>query len=280
MKRLTVLTFCVLLIGCPKEQNPPEIGPPLVEIKHYNGDTSHIDRGSRAEEGSNRIRLEWKPVVSENIIEEYQIFRAPSLDSAFTLLASRPITFTSQDSFYTDEVNIDSTYYYFVVARDSKDNISDTSEYFRPENLGKYVFYFALGQKTNNLNPNALDTVVTTKPRLLWCLTAQPPLRYIVKIASSSNQVVWVGYKQSATFNASCDPADQEFLTVNPASYSVTMLGDSLRANADVFVTYFNPSFFVGGRLKKGIYQWSVSCYFDTHKSSRSAWTAFIVNRD
>lgn len=285
------LTFiglaAMIFTGCPDEVNPPEPRPSKVRIKAHNGDTLAVDRGTRPIEGALQLlRLEWSPITdSDNLITEYIVYRSGGLDSAFAEIAVRTVNEAETDSFIEDAVIAEKTYYYYVVAKDSKGNTTDISDYLDEENLYTYVMPFRLAQKASPGHPHNQDTVVTTKPQFSWCIFGDEPGYYVIKVATSSGQLVWLAYQQPGTFGENCGA--QESMTLNKQTYSYIdeffdgIPGDSLYAtDSPTRVVYANSNFFEGARLQKGVYQWRVDSYFGKNNASRSPWVSFTVNRD
>ena len=267
-----------MTVSCPKEINPPEPSPDGVRIKPSSGLASPSETGTRSLPSfQNQVRVEWSTVNSlDNLIEEYIVYRSISLDSQFVTVGNRVVTASESDSFWVDDkVFNDTTYYYFVVARDSKDNFSDTASYFTDPG---YIAAIRLGEKVFSFISPPTDTA-SAKPVFTWCLSSQPPVAYYVKVATPSQQVIWIAQKQNGTFDADCfNPNNHEYLTFHNVSYSAN---DSLlvKTTADVTVHFINPAFFNGGRLKKESYLWRVDCDFGDSES-KSGWTPFTVTKD
>ncbi|MBL7996647.1 hypothetical protein JNM05_14875 [bacterium] len=276
-----ILCFSLFHISCPDEVNPPEPRPGGVKIKAHNGTTFQAETGLRPLEGiEERIRIEWSPLTSNenNIIEEYLIYRSNGIDSPYVQIGNRLVDFAEEDSFFIDEnVFEDVTYRYFIFARNSKDKITDTSAYFGNSD---YIKSIRLGHKVENLGPPPADTA-NTKPKFTWCLgIGLVPIKYIVKLATLTGQIIWIAEKQPGTFDGDCFNQDNhEYLTFHNASYSAD---DSLQIKTTPFVTvhYVNQSFFDAGRLRKGnAYSWRVDCIYDGAES-KSRWTTFSVTKD
>lgn len=277
----TVISFSTLLISCPSEINPPEPRPDGVKVKAHNGATFQLETGLRPLEGiEERIRVEWSPLTNNenNLIEEYFIYRSNGIDSPFVQIGNRLVDFTDEDSFFVDEnVFEDVTYSYFVTARNSKDKFTDTSAYFGNSDFIKSI---KLGHKVESLGPPPADTA-NTKPTFTWCLgIGNVPIKYVVKLATLSGQIIWIAEKQPGTFDGDCfDLANHDFLTFHNASYSAN---DSLKIKTTPFVTvhYINQAFFDGGRLRKdNSYLWRVDCIYDGAES-KSRWAPFSVTKD
>lgn len=281
---ITLSLFSTLIISCPEEINPLEPRPESVRLKAHNGSEFPVETGLRGLEGvDQRIRIEWTPLESNqnNIIEEYLIFRSNGLDSPFVQIGNRLVDFAEEDSFFIDEsVFEDVTYSYFVTARNSKNKFTDTSGYSADD---RYVKSITLGHKVESLVQPVADTSyanLNTKPTFTWCLGVTPPLTYLVKLATTSGQIIWIAEKQSGTFDANCfDPNNHEFLTFHNVSYSAN---DSLRVQttANVTIHYINQAFFDAGRLRKNnTYLWRVDCIYDGYES-KSRWATFSVTKD
>ncbi len=278
---LLLTAFAITIVSCPDEVNPPEPKPGAVRLKAHNGSTFPIETGLRPLEGPEQlIRIEWSALENDqnNIIEEYLIFRSNGVDSPFVQIGNRLVDFSEEDSFFVDEdVFEDVPYSYFVMARNSKDKFSDTSAYFGNSDLIKTI---TLSHKVESMGPPPADTA-NTKPTFTWCLGQTPvPIKYIVKLATLSGQVIWIAEKQTGVFDADCfDPNNQEFLTFHNTSYSAN---DSLKVKttSNVTVHYVNNAFFDGGRLRKNnTYAWRVDCIFDGSES-KSRWATFAVTKD
>lgn len=270
----------LLLISCPDEVNPPEPRPEGVKLKAYTGATVPVETGLRPLEGiEQRIRIEWTPLTNNenNLIEEYFIYRSNGIDSPFVQIGNRLVDFAEEDSFYIDENGEeDVTYRYFVTARNSKNKFTDTSVYFGNSDFIKSI---RLGRKVQSFISPPPDTA-NTKPLFTWCMGSQPPIKYIVKLATLSGQVIWIAEKGSAVFDANCnDPANHEYLTFHNGSYSAN---DTLQIKGSPFVTvhYVNTDFFNGGRLRMDDnYRWRIDCIYDGAES-KSRWAIFTVKRD
>ncbi len=277
---ISLICLSFLAVSCPEEVNPPEPRPDGVRLKAHNGSEFPVETGLRGLEGvDQRIRIEWTPLGSDqnNIIEEYLIFRSNGIDSPFVQIGNRLVDFAEEDSFFIDEsVFEDITYSYFVIARNSKNRITDTSGYF--DNL-EFVKSITLGHKVESLGPPPVDTA-NTKPTFTWCIGQSPPIKYLIKLATISGQIIWIAEKQTEIFDSDCFNANNhEKLTFHNASYSPN---DSLKVTfgSNVNVYYVNTSFFDGGRLRKNnTYLWRVDCIYDGSES-KSRWATFSVTND
>jgi hypothetical protein len=270
------LLFAV--ISCPDEVNPPEQRPAGVRLKSHSDPTLPNENGLRPLEGLNaNIRIEWTPLENDqnNIIAEYLIFRANGADSPFVQIGNRIVDFAEEDSFFVDEdLSEDVTYSYMVIARNSKNKLSDTSLYFGNDEFIKSI---RLGQKVDYMFVDSAHT----KPTFQWCMGSQPPIKYLVKLATSTGQIIWIAEKQTGVFDAECliNTDNYEYLTFHNTSYNAN---DSLKVKTTTNVTvhYINPSHFDGGRLRKNIsYQWRVDCIFDGAES-KSRWSNYSAIKD
>lgn len=267
-----------LVVSCPDEVNPPEPRPSGVRLKSHSDPTQPVETGLRPLEGfDTNVRIEWSPLEGDqnNIIEEYLIFRSNGPDSPFVQIGNRLVDFAEEDSFFIDEnLSEDITYSYFVVARNSKNKLTDTSLYFGQEDFIKSI---TIGQKVDYM----LVDSANTKPTFQWCMGSQPPIKYIVKLATSTGQVIWIAEKQSGVFDAECliNTDNYEYLTFHNISYTAN---DSLKVKttSNVTVHYINTSHFDGGRLRKNIpYLWRVDCIFDGSES-KSRWNNYSASKD
>lgn len=278
--------FSILLVSCPHEINPPEPRPDGVRIKAHNGATFPVETGLRPLEGvDERIRIEWSPLPNNenNLIEEYFIFRSNGPDSPYVQIGNRLVEFAEEDSFFIDEhVFEDVPYSYFVMARNSKDKFTDTSSYFGNEEFIKSI---QLGHKVEYIIAPPADTA-NTKPTFTWCTgrLSPAPLKYLVKLATPSGQIIWIAEKQIGVFDSECLINNNfEYMTFHNNSYtSQSTPMDSLKISGTLNVTvhYINPAFFDGGRLlKNNSYLWRVDAVFDGAES-KSRWSAFSVTKD
>jgi hypothetical protein len=283
------------ITACPETIDPPVPLPPAVRIVPNNGDTSVVERGTRAEEGSaNYLRVEWELLdISTYPIDEYRVFLAfdtnadDTPDSGFRYIGNVP---PEQNYFIDQHRGIDSTFFYLVGAVDSRGRMSDTSIYFLPDSFSTYVHAFKLGYKVGFLNivddQYGFDDSVTTKPTFQWCLGRGFPLpnRYVVKVFTPSFQLVYLAQVPHRNFDdpGACLNATLDHLTFHPESYSPndTLTNDSLKALADVTVHYVNPIYTDGTRLKKGDYVWRVDAIYAPGYESKSRLSSFTVTRD
>ncbi len=283
---LLILAAMAAIASCPETVDPPEKRPPGVRIIPYDGDTSSVESGIRAEAGPvNAIRLEWNPVEDVNFqIDEYRIFRKDQYDSVFRYVANVP----PDQNVFLDQfgssalIGVDTVHAYMVTAVDSRNRMSDTSHYFDPDSQSTYVVNFRLGYKIRYLlDPNYVDTVVTTKPTFVWCLGRNFPLpgRYILKVADPNLKIVYVAQVPARNYEAGdCDlPQNPDHLTFHPETYAPN---DTLRALDAVTVHYTDPVYVNGTRLKKGNYFWRVDGYYGPNYESKSNWMAITINRD
>lgn len=271
----------VATVSCPDTVNPPVELPPGVTIIPYDGDTTNTETGIRAEPGPvHSIRVEWNLIDPLNFpIDEYRVFRKDQTDSVFRYIANVP---PDQNYFLDQGRGIDSAYAYLITGVDSRNRMSDTSHYFDPDSQSTYIVQFKLGYKIRYLlNPDILDTAVTTKPEFVWCLGRNFPLpsRYLLKIADPSFRIVFVAQVAARNFEAGeCDlPQNPDRITFHPVSYTPN---DSLRALDAVIVHYVDPLYINGTRLKKGNYYWRVDGYYGPNYESKSTWMGFTINRD
>lgn len=290
--KIVFVIISILALGtlsCPDEINPPEPRPEGVRIKAHNGAAFSVETGLRPLEGvDERIRIEWSPLENNanNLIEEYIIYRSKGTDSPFVQIGNRLVEFTEEDSFFVDDnVFEDVTYSYFVAARNSKNKFSDTSLYYGNSEFMKSL---KLGHKVELMGPPTADTAyasLNTKPTFTWCLgIGSVPIKYIVKLATLSGQIIWIAEKQPGTFDGDCfNIGNHDYLTFHNTSYtSQSLPGDSLRIKGTLNVTvhYVNQAFFDDGRLRKNnSYLWRVDCVYDGAES-KSRWTAFSVTKD
>jgi len=285
MKYLSLLAIMFALTGCPETTDPPPERPPGVEIIPSNGGTALTEQGLRAKPGiKNSIIIEWVPVSASVLLDRYDIYRSISPDSTFRRVLSvggsgLPV---AQD----DTVGVDTTYYYYVVAVNSRQVESDVSAYFEtPDSIAKYVQSFTLGAKPASLlHPTPSDTVVTTKPMFEWCPGAIP-LQYVLRLgvgSITSPATIWISETPSVVFNIDCnDENEREFLTYHDSTYFASHApGDSLYARANEVIISRSSNILKSARLSKTTYYWRVDAIYGTHHASASGWVPFLVNRD
>ncbi len=285
---LLFISLMIWIISCPSETGPPDVLPAGVKIKPHGNDTLRSETGIQADANTNGIRIEWSPIYeSENIITEYRIFRSVSFDSAFKQIGNIAVLANLDDSSFVDPsqggtVGQDSAYLYYVIAVDSRDNESDTSEYFKPLNRSDFIQSFQLSEKSNPIHPASSDTGITGKPVFSWCVSIGGlPIRYIVRVGvrfGNVYQTIWMAQKAPDNYDGCQSPPTTDHLTFHNFSYT---LPDTLDASGDVRVFRdFDSSYMNGSRLNKGSYYWRVDCDKGQNYKSKSAWTLFTVTRD
>lgn len=287
LKILIPASLFLIFIACPTV-DPPAVPPPGVKIIQPSSQSVAVERGIRPKEGSqNIIVMEWDAVETQSILDRYDVYRSRSLDSAFILWGS--VLADDPTLFEDTRVNLDTTYYYFVVAVDSKENTSDTSKYFENnDSIAAYIQSFRLGPKVALLAfPTINNDTVSTKPRFSWCLgqEAKVPIKYVVHLALPpfENPIpIWVAELPYLGFGGGncADPASQEYATYHNASYPASETIDSLRARTNVTVSYIDTVRLKTTRLPKTNYLWRVDCVYGTRFESRSGWMPFGVNVD
>ncbi|MBX7150762.1 hypothetical protein K1X84_03935 [bacterium] len=289
MRLKILIPACLFLIfvACPTV-DPPEVLPPGVKIIPFSSQTSATERGIRPKEGTQNILIiEWDDVETQSILDRYDVYRSRGIDSTFILWGS--VLADDPTLFEDTRVNLDTAYYYFVVAVDSKENMSDTSKYFENnDSIAAYIQSFRLGPKVALLAfPTISDDTVSTKPRFSWCLgqETQVPIKYVVRLALPpfENPIpIWIAELPYLGFGGGncADPASQEYATFHNASYPASEVIDSLRARSNVTISYIDNTRLPGPRLSKTNYLWRVDCVFGTRYESRSGWMPFGVNVD
>lgn len=286
LKILIPACLFLIFIACPTV-DPPEVPPPGVKIIPFSSQTAALDRGIRPKEGTqNVIVMEWDEVETQSVLDRYDVYRSRSLDSVFTFWGS--VLVDDPTMFEDTRVNLDTTYYYFVVAVDSKENMSDTSKYFEnSDSIAAYVQSFRLGPKVKSLAfPTINDDTVSTKPRFSWCHGSSPaPIKYIVHVGIPPLEnpiILWSVELEYRAYNANCEePEAEEYATFNNASYPAEISPtDSLRSKANVTLLYIDNVRLPGPRLSKTNYLWRVDCVYGTRFESRGGWMPFLVNAD
>ncbi len=267
--------FIFFLSSCPDTVDPVYDPPEPVRILPYGGDSLPVETGLRSSAGNEGIIIEWiKPGNPETPVREYRIFRSLGTDSPFAQIAS---VFDNEEAQYQDNlVSFDTAYFYYVQAVDTRGKAGT----FHPDSIRKYAASIMLKRAANPQRPFYNDTV-TTKPYLAWCYPViDLPSQYVVKIANTSQNVIWIAKIPNRIYNPGCDEfGDKEYLMFNSGSYSAP--NDSISASASVTVTYSNPVWLQGPRLPKGSYYWRIeSRWANTSYHSRSNWGSFTITKD
>lgn len=276
-----VLTgLAIFFSSCPEGVDPEFDPPGAVKIIPYSGDSAPVEKGLRSSVGNESVIIEWEKLTSgETPIREYRIYRSLGLDSPFTQIGA---VFENENPLFQDEsIGLDTMYYYYIRAVDTRGKISPVDPYFHPDSVARYVAPIMVKRAANPFKPFSTDTNVTTKPYLSWCYPITDlPSQYIIKLARASSQIIWIAKINNRIFSAGCDESgDKEFLTFNNQSYNVP--NDSLLASDPVTVQYTDPVWFQGSRLPKGNYAWRIeSRWANPAYQSRSFWGSFTITKD
>lgn len=276
---LLLAWMIVFSAGCPEEVDPKFPPPDPVKLIPYTGDSGPVEKGVRSEIGNTAVIIEWeKPDNPGTPIREFRIFRSLGLDSPFTLVGS---VFENQNPIFNDnKIVLDTLVYYYVQAVDTRGKTSPAEKYFHPDSIAKYVAAIMVKRAANPYRPFSTDTV-TTKPVLTWCYPViDIPSEYVIKLARSSSQVIWIAKIPNRIYTAGCDESgDKERLMFNHESYTVP--NDSLQASTSVTVTYADPVWITGARLPKGSYYWRIeSRWGNPVYHARSNWASFTISQD
>ncbi len=286
MKSLSFLLLLTLMLtGCPETTDPPPERPPGVQIIPFSGTADLVEKGMRPKAGlKNSILIEWEPVSANILLDRYDIYRAVSIDSTFrrVLSVNAAAPAVAQD----DAVGIDTTYYYYVVAINSRQVQTDVDAYFESgDSIAKYIQSFTLGAKPASLlHPVAGDTVVTTKPTFEWCPGAVP-LTFQVRLGVgniTAPATVWIAEAPSVVFTIDCnDENEREYLTYHDSTYFASHTpGDSLYARANEILIERSLNLLKSARLSKTTYYWRIDAIYGSNHASASSWVPFFVNRD
>ena len=140
--KISVLLIVLAGLSC-KESASANLQPalPAVQLVAKAADSAAVERGIDAEEPPpgqelperNAIFLHWHPIVNENLAS-YDVYREQG-DSLgdFDLIARITRQISAPDTFYYDlTASLDTTYYYYVIARNEDDIDSEPSriEYY------------------------------------------------------------------------------------------------------------------------------------------------------
>jgi len=177
-----ILLFCGILItfNCAKNSSAPESKrPERLMFTAKSPDDAECESGIDAVPEGDAILLQWF-LPRDDRVQWTKIYRSCENEEDYQFLASVGYS----DTLYLDyDVNLDTRYFYFIKAVDSK----------RVESLASDTVTYKLYPK-----PNGLRATTQARPVFAWQYLSLPPIGYLLRLEEDgSANLVWLSLVES-----------------------------------------------------------------------------------